>query len=60
MFISLITTYFFVFDLGFTTRQNHFTHFEPNQSFGGAKTGDTQEKAPNHPQAELGLSHMWS
>ena len=24
-----------------------------------AKTGDPREKPPEHPQAELGLSHMW-
>ena len=24
-----------------------------------AKTGDPREKPPDHPQAELGLSHMW-
>ena len=29
--------YFIFFDLGFTVRQDYFTHFEPNQSFGGAK-----------------------
>ena len=35
-----------------------FTHFEPSHSLGGAKTGDPREKPPDHPQAELGLSHM--
>ena len=25
----------------------------------GLKTGYPQEKPPDHPQAELGLSHMW-
>ena len=39
--------------------QNYFTHFEPSQSLGGAKTGYPREKPPDHPQAELGLSHMW-
>ena len=37
----------------------YFTHFEQSQSVGGAKTGDPREKTPDHPQAELGLSHMW-
>ena len=27
---------------------------------GGAKTGNPWEKLPDHPQAELGLSHMWT
>ena len=43
----------------FTARQDYFTHFEPSQSVGGAKMGDPWEKPPEHPQAELGLSHMW-
>ena len=47
------------FYLGFTARQDYFTHFELSQSSGGEKTGDPQEKPPNHQQAELGLSHMW-
>ena len=40
-------------------RQDYFTHFEPSQLLGGAKMGDPREKTPEHPQAELGLSHMW-
>ena len=40
-------------------RQDYFTHFEPSQSKTGAKMGDPREKPPDHPQAELGLSHMW-
>ena len=28
------------FDFGYTARQDYFTHFEPSQSVGGAKTGD--------------------
>ena len=46
------------FYLGFTARQDYFTHFEPSQSVGGAKAGDPREKPPDHPQAELCLSHM--
>ena len=53
---------FSLFSLGFTACQDYFTHFEPSQSVGGAKTGDSRanprEKQPGHPQAELGLSHM--
>ena len=40
-------------------RQDYFTHFEPSQSVGGAETADPLEKTSCHPQAELGLSHMW-
>ena len=48
---------FFFFYLGFTARQDYyFTHFEPRQSYGGAKMGDPREKPPD--QAELGLSHI--
>ena len=39
-------------------RQDYFTHFEPSQSKTGAKMGDPREKPPDHPQAELGLSHV--
>ena len=48
--------WFFLF--GVTARQDYFTHFEPSQSLSGAKTGDPREKLPDHPLAELGLSHM--
>ena len=33
-----------LFYLGFTTCQDNFTHFEPSQSLGGAKTGDPKKK----------------
>ena len=42
----------------FTARQDYFTHFEPSQTKGGAKTEDPREEQPDHPQAELGLSHI--
>ena len=29
---------------GGMTRQDYFTHFEPSQSYGGAKTGDPPRK----------------
>ena len=37
-------------------------HMRRGQSVGGAKTGEPRENEKNnltHPQAELGLSHMW-
>ena len=40
---------------GVTARQDYFTHFEPTQSQGAAKTG---EKPLEHLQAELCLTHM--
>ena len=46
------------FHLGFTAR-HYFTYFELSQSLGRVKMGDPQEKTSDHPQAELGLSHMW-
>ena len=49
--------FIFYFYFGFTAHQNYFTHFEPSQSLGGAKTGGPREKLPDHLQAELGLSH---
>ena len=36
-------------------RQDYFTHFEPSQSLGVAKTGDPREKTPDHTQ---GFSHI--
>ena len=51
-----ICVFFFI---GFTARQDYFTRFQPSQSLGGVKKGDSQEKRPDHPQAELGLCHTW-
>ena len=50
----------FVLYLAFTASQNHFTHFEPSQSLGEAKTGDPREKPPGHAKAELCLTHSVS
>ena len=52
--------FFFSFlNLGFIARQDYFTHFEPSQSKGGVKLWEIPvKKQPDHPQAELGLSHM--
>ena len=43
----------------FMVHQDYFTHFKPSQLLGGAKMGEPQEKPPDYPQAELGLSHLW-
>ena len=37
---------------------DYLTHFEPNQSVGGAKTGDPWENPPDHSQAEADLYHI--
>ena len=50
--------YYFFFYLSFVACQDYFTRLELSQSLGGAKTGEPQEKPPDHPQAKLGLSHM--
>ena len=34
------------------------SHFEMSKALGGPKSGDPGENPPDHPQAELGLSHM--
>ena len=39
--------------------QDYFSLYEMGQSVGGAKTGEPREKHLAHPQAALGLSHMW-
>ena len=50
--------YSLIFALGFTARQDYFTHFEPVQSLGGAKMGDSRENLHDHTQTELGLSQL--
>ena len=39
--------------------QYYFSSYENGQSEGGAITGEPLETHLAHPQAELGLSHMW-
>ena len=40
---------------GFMACQDYFTHVVLRQSLGGAKRGNSQEKTPDHLQAELWL-----
>ena len=56
--LAILQKFYLFSYLGFAARQDYFTHFEPSQSQGEAKTGDPQEKPPDHPQAVLGLSHV--
>ena len=58
MLVFVVVVFLFVFYLSFTVRKDCFTHFEPSQTLGGAKTRDPREKPPDHPQAEPGLFHM--
>ena len=40
--------------------QYYFSSYETSQSVGETETGEpTRKKHPTHPQAKLGLSHMW-
>ena len=36
-----------IFNLDVTPHQDYVTHFEPSQSVGGAKMGDSREKPPD-------------
>ena len=40
--------------------QDYFSSYETGQSVGGRKREDPKKNHLAHPQAELGLSHMWS
>ena len=48
---------FFYWD--FTAHQDYFTQSEPSQSLGGRKREIPERTPPGHPQAELGLSHIY-
>ena len=39
--------------------QDYFSLYETDQSVGGRKREDPEKNHLAHPQAELGLSHMW-
>ena len=39
--------------------QDYFSSYETGQSEGGRKRKDPEKTHLAHPQAELGLSHMW-
>ena len=55
--VSRQVAFLVVVFVDFRTCQDYFIHFEQSRSLGRAKVGDPQEKTPDHPQAELGLSH---
>ena len=39
--------------------QDYFSSYETGQSVGGQKLENPEKNHWTHPQAELGLSHMW-
>ena len=39
--------------------QDYFSSYETGKSVGGQKRENTEKNHWTHPQAELGLSHMW-
>ena len=47
------TDQFLSFDLGFTARQDYFTHLEPSQSVGEAKCEIPEKKTPIHSEGNL-------
>ena len=47
--------FIYLFIIGLTARQDYFTHFEPSR----IENGRSPRKTTWHPQAELGLSHIW-
>ena len=53
---GLITYFFFFFFSVLRPFQEYFSSYETGQSVGGRKLENPEK---NHPQAELGLSHMW-
>ena len=61
IFVNAKLVFLCLFYLGFTAHQDNFTHFEPSQLLGlrwGKNGRFPKKKTPDHPQAELGLSHM--
>ena len=56
----IIVFVLFFFNLGLRPFQaDYFSSFETGQSVGGRKREAPEKKHLAHPQAELGLSHMW-
>ena len=53
--LPIVTEHIRFFDSVLRPFQSYFSSYETGQSVGGAKPGEPL----THPQAELGLSHMW-
>ena len=55
-FFSFLFLFFFKFYIPFKIIS---AHMRRGKSVGGAKMGEPEKNHLTHPQAELGLSHMW-
>ena len=51
--------FFFFFNSVLRPFQDYFSSYETDQSVGGRKRENPEKNHLAHPQAELGLSHMW-
>ena len=51
--------FFFFFNSVLRPFQDYFSSYETGQSVGGRKRENPEKNHLAHPQAELGLSHMW-
>ena len=51
--------FFFFFNSVLHPFQDYFSSYETGQSVGGRKWENPEKNHLAHPQAELGLSHMW-
>ena len=50
---------YFFFNSVLRPFHDYFSSYETGQSVGGRKRENTEKNHLAHPQAELGLSHMW-
>ena len=50
---------FFFFNSVLRPFQDYFSSYETGQSVGGRKRENPEKNHLTHPQAKLGLSHMW-
>ena len=57
--LTIQESFFFFFFSVFRPFQDYCSSYEMGQSVGGAKMGAREKNHLTHPQAELGLSHMW-
>ena len=57
--LNSTTRFFFFFNSVLRPFQDYFSSYETGQSVGGQKRENPEKNHLAHPQAELGLSHMW-
>ena len=58
-FFFVFCFFFFLFNSVLRPFQDYFSLYETGQSIGGRKRENPEKNHLAHPQAELGLSHMW-